>query len=73
MLGFRAPGFIKYNRPTVTLMSGRNDFAVMTGAVPVLPFRTEIRTRSSCLKNEAVLSLSGSEESVTQTLNLCPS
>lgn len=73
MLGFRAMGFIKYNRPTVTLVSGRNDFAVMTGAVPALHFGTEIRTISSWLKNKVVLSLAGSEESVTQTLNLCPS
>lgn len=61
MLGFRTAGFIKSNRPTVTLVSSRNDSPKMTGAVPVLHFRTEIRTRSSLLKNKAVLSLAGSD------------
>lgn len=70
MLGFRTAGFIKSNRPTVTLVSSRNDSPKMTGAVPVLHFRIEIRTRSSLLKNKAVLSLAGSEESVSQILNL---
>lgn len=70
MLGFRAAGFIKSNRPTVTLVSSRNDSPEMTGALPVLHFKTEIRTRSSLLKNKAVLSLAGNEESVTQILNL---
>ena len=70
MLGFRAAGFIKSNRLTVTLVSGRNDSSEMTGAVPVLHFRTETRTRSRLLKNKAVLSLAGREESVTQILNL---
>lgn len=68
MLGLRAAGFIKSNRPTVTLVSRYSP--EMPGAVPVLNFRTEIRTRSSLLQNKAVLSLAGSEESITQILNL---
>lgn len=70
MLGFRAAGFIKSNRAAVTLVSDRNDSPEVTEAVPVLYFRTEIRTRSSLLKNKAVLSLAGSQESVTQIANL---
>lgn len=54
MLGFRTADFIKSNRPTVTSVLGMDDSPEMPGAVPVLHFRTEIRTRSSLLKNEAV-------------------
>lgn len=57
MLEFTEAAFIKFNRLTVTLLSGRNGSPEVTGVVAVLRFRAEIRTRSGLMKNMAVLSV----------------